>query len=93
MNPSDIKHHQRRVLVFGNWIDILVRHGCSDGHCDIRTFKAGMHTNGGCKCYNRLADYGIELAQSADLLKNVCGIEPLHETPQEAEDALNSLGA
>ncbi len=93
MTPSDIKHHQRRVLVFGNWVSRISRYGCSDGHCKIRVSRGGMHTNGGCKCYRSLTDYAIELADSSDKLRDFRGIEPLDETPEQAEDALNSLGA
>ena len=92
MTPTEIKHHQRIALLFGSRIDDIFRHGCHDQWCKIRHYN-GMHTNGGCRCYRSIAEYALELAASADLLKNCGEVYPLNETPDEAEDALDSLGA
>jgi hypothetical protein len=33
-----------------NVIELLENIGCSDGNCELRDNRQGMHTNGGCLC-------------------------------------------
>lgn len=56
-----------RMILLGREIATIIDHGCSDGHCKIKK-KTGMHTNGGCRCYDSLAILGIEMATAAERL-------------------------
>jgi hypothetical protein len=65
-------------VAYYTWqISQLHLHGCSDGHCCLRSRVGGMHTNGGCWCFEVLADLGLELAAHADTLKNRRGLKPI----------------
>lgn len=44
----------------------LLSYGCTDGHCVMRPRTGGMHTNGGCRCMDTLADMALEVAAEAD---------------------------
>ncbi len=42
--------------------------GCSDSYCRCKPKQGGMHTNGGCKCWNN-AQYALKWA-AQDLTEN-----------------------
>lgn len=44
----------------------LMRYGCTDGYCTMRPRAGGMHTNGGCRCIDRLAELSLDVAGEAD---------------------------
>lgn len=45
----------------------LLQFGCSDGYCKMRERPPkGMHTNGGCRCVDSLADLSFRVALEAE---------------------------
>lgn len=78
MTNDEIKAAQAHLRSLCDQFTTLYAHGCSDGYCRITGPKGGMHTNGGCRCYQSLEDIGLEIAATACLLKHYRGLSPLH---------------
>lgn len=64
---SEDRHHKLKILCRD--LRSLFNDGCTDGYCQIRPTRGGMHTNGGCRCIERLADLALEVAAEADRVK------------------------
>lgn len=81
MTPArceDTSHPYHKLRVSLHALGDLLDFGCSDGNCKIARRRQGMHTNGGCRCIESLADLALDVAIEADKVKRLhCG--PLNE--------------
>jgi hypothetical protein len=61
---NDDPYHDLRLKA--RMLSDLFKYGCTDGGCKMRPRTGGMHTNGGCRCMESLAELSLEVAAEAD---------------------------
>lgn len=52
------------------YLSNLLRYGCTDAHCRMIKRERGMHTNGGCRCIEHLAEIALDVAVCAEANAN-----------------------